>query len=141
MDTAWCTFCGTHIDCAEDALYCSAACQLSDGASQPAKSSPLLSAHSSAEYFSLASPTASPVASSPTWLPQSFSRERSSSLTPVTALDLSARLPCHAPAYSPSRSPVLSNFYQSPALGPSALDARGRGASLPSSLHQLSTMS
>ncbi|KAI8324854.1 hypothetical protein GQ54DRAFT_255649 [Martensiomyces pterosporus] len=133
MDTNWCTFCGQHIDGSDDALYCSETCRHSDGnTSAPTTPSP-------SEYFSLASPRASPV-SSPTWSPQGLFRDRSPSLTPMTPVDLSSRLPCHTPAYSSSRSSVV---YQSPLLGPSALDAnasaRGRATSLPST-HQLSAM-
>ncbi|KAI7834979.1 hypothetical protein BX661DRAFT_175876 [Kickxella alabastrina] len=144
MDTNWCTFCGTHIDCADDALYCSEACRHNDGASQinplsiTRTSSISIKTSSHSEYFSLASPSSSPLASSPKWLPQTLTRERTPSLTPMTALDLSARLPCHAPAYSPSRSPVSSNFYQSPSFGPSMTDIRVRNSPVPFS--QLSTM-
>ncbi|KAJ1951928.1 hypothetical protein GGI12_006372 [Dipsacomyces acuminosporus] len=138
MDTNWCTFCGQHIDNSDDALYCSEACRHSDG-NAPALMT--TSGHGSTEYLSMASPRASPV-SSPVWTPQttaSLLRDRSPSLTAMMPIDLSARLPCHTPAYSSARSSVVS---LSPMLGPSALDvngAIGRSKSLPSS-HQLSAM-
>ncbi|KAJ1648096.1 hypothetical protein J3B02_006015 [Coemansia erecta] len=145
MDTNWCTFCGKHIDGSEDALYCSLVCSQSDtSGSQP---SPMLGLMPSFEYFSLTSPMASSLAVSPVSLvgQQPFQpRDRSPSLTPMTALDLSTRHPCHAPAYSrmPSPSPSSSSqFYRSPSLGPSAFDARSvRGTSVPLT-HQLSTIS
>ncbi|KAJ2602107.1 hypothetical protein IWW48_000380 [Coemansia sp. RSA 1200] len=138
MDTNWCTFCGKHIDGVDDALlYCSEVCRHSDasGASLAASPTP------SAEYFSFRAPgsRASPT-SSPAWSPQYLPlRGRSPSLTPMGALDLSSRLPCHAPAYSPTSRLSSAMLFPSPPLGPSALDARGRSTSLPYS-HQLSAM-
>ncbi|KAJ2746993.1 hypothetical protein GGI20_000889 [Coemansia sp. BCRC 34301] len=146
MDTNWCTFCGKHIDCLDDALYCGESCRNQDRFGIPAKTP--TSASSSFEFFSMGSPRASASfgGSSPVWGGQQIVRERSPSLTPMSALDLSARLPCHAPAYSTStsssRSSVTSLFLPSPVLGPSPLDMRGiRAAS--SSLtfgHQLVAM-
>ncbi|KAJ2131610.1 hypothetical protein IW136_005258 [Coemansia sp. RSA 678] len=133
MDTNWCMVCGTHIDCLELATYCSEDCRHSDSKRASLVSSP------SSEYFMFGSAAVSP-ASSPLWAPQGMYRERSSSLTPMSAQDLSARLPCHTPAYSSSRSSLaLLHMHSSPSLGPSALDIRGRATSLPST-HQLSTM-
>ncbi|KAJ2084429.1 hypothetical protein H4R24_000059 [Coemansia sp. RSA 988] len=130
MDTNWCMVCGKHIDCPEEVTYCSKACRNSD-------SNVGLSVVSSSEYFSLRSPVASPL-SSPIWAPHAMFRERSSSLTPTSAQDLSARYPCHTPAYSSSRS-SLALIHHSPSLGPSAMDARARATSLPST-HQLSSI-
>ncbi|KAJ2000073.1 hypothetical protein GGI04_004301 [Coemansia thaxteri] len=146
MDTNWCTFCGKHIDCQDDALYCNDVCRDHDRCDMPVTTPTSVSA--SFEYFSMASPRASPVAgSSPVWGcgTQMLLRERSPSLTPMSALDLSPRLPCHAPAYSSSssRSSVTSLFHPSPILGPSALDLRSIIRAAPSSLpsnHQLSAL-
>ncbi|KAJ2708078.1 hypothetical protein FB645_000187 [Coemansia sp. IMI 203386] len=144
MDTNWCTFCGKHIDGSEDALYCSQVCGLSDNSSsQP---SPLIGLLPSLEYFTMALPASSSVtASPPSWAVQQQlpMRDRSPSLMPMTALDLSTRHPCHTPAYSrsPSSSPAPAQFYRSPSLGPSAFDSRSvRGTSVPLT-HQLSTIS
>ncbi|KAJ2348477.1 hypothetical protein GGF43_004561 [Coemansia sp. RSA 2618] len=135
MDTNWCMVCGRHIDCLELATYCSEVCRHSD--SNRARLSP--SPSPSAEYFTFGSLEASP-ANSPLWAPQGMFRERSSSLTPMSAQDLSARLPCHMPAYSSSRTSLtLLHLHPSPSLGPSAMDIHGRATSLPSA-HQLSTM-
>ncbi|KAJ2314478.1 hypothetical protein IWW52_004273, partial [Coemansia sp. RSA 2704] len=92
MDVNWCMVCGRHIDCLELATYCSESCRHSDSPRIGLSMTP------PTEYFTLSSPAASPV-SSPTWAPQGIFRERSSSLTPVSAQDLSARHPCHTPAY------------------------------------------
>ncbi|PIA19132.1 hypothetical protein COEREDRAFT_79110 [Coemansia reversa NRRL 1564] len=129
MDTNWCMVCGKHIDCPEEVTYCSEACRHSD--------SSMRLPVSSSEYFSLRSPAASPV-SSPTWAPHAMFRERSSSLTPTSARDLSARYPCHTPAYSSSRSSLVL-IHHSPSLGPSTMDANGRATSLPST-HQLTSI-
>ncbi|KAJ2163155.1 hypothetical protein GGF46_000084 [Coemansia sp. RSA 552] len=145
MDTNWCMVCGTHIDCPEDVTYCSEICRHSDcgghgGSSSNSSGSGvgLMPPSPSAEYFALGSPASSSPASSPRWGPQTMFRERSSSLTPMSAQDLAARYPCHKPAYSSSRSSLVL-LHQSPSLGPSAMDIRGRGTSLPS-VHQLSAM-
>ncbi|KAI9501789.1 hypothetical protein GGI25_004438 [Coemansia spiralis] len=149
MDTNWCTFCGKHIDCIDDdaLLYCSEACRHNDAHNgalllplSTTSSSGTLSPSPSTEYFSFkasslnASPTGSPV-----WAPQMLFRNRSPSLTPVGALDLSTRHPCHAPAYSPSSRTSSAMLLPPSSLGPSAMDARNRAASLPYS-HQLSAM-
>ncbi|KAJ2905219.1 hypothetical protein GGI21_004192 [Coemansia aciculifera] len=142
MDTNWCTICGKHIDCLDEVLYCNEKCRIRDGCGLPA-TTPTSILPSSFEYFSMGSPRASVSygGSSPVL------RERSSSLTPMSALDLSARFPCHAPAYSTSsssssRSSVTSLFLPSPVLGPSALDLRSiRAASPPLAFgHQLVAM-
>ncbi|KAJ2012312.1 hypothetical protein GGI03_008875 [Coemansia sp. RSA 2337] len=146
MDTNWCTFCGKHIDCQDDALYCGESCRDQDrcGIAVTTPTS------ASFEYFTMGSPRASASissgGSSPAWGAQPVLRERSPSLTPMSALDLSAKLPCHAPAYSSSsassRSSVTSLFLPSPTLGPSALDLRSIRpvqSSLPSG-HQLVAM-
>ncbi|KAJ2813136.1 hypothetical protein GGI24_006574 [Coemansia furcata] len=144
MDTNWCTFCGKHIDLLDDALYCGESCRNHDRCGLAATTP----TSASFEYFSIGSPRASASfssgGSSPIWGAQPMMRERSPSLTPMSALDLSARLPCHTPAYSSSssRSSVTSLFLPSPTLGPSALDLRGirpAPSSLPSG-HQLVAM-
>ncbi|KAJ1655737.1 hypothetical protein GGH95_003479 [Coemansia sp. RSA 1836] len=145
MDTNWCTFCGKHIDCLDDALYCGESCRNHDRCGMAATTP--TSASTSFEYFSMGSPRASASfgSGSPVWGAQPMLRERSPSLTPMSALDLSARLPCHAPAYSTSpssRSSVTSLFLPSPVLGPSALDLRSIRAASSSltSGHQLVAM-
>ncbi|KAJ2492920.1 hypothetical protein IWW37_001092 [Coemansia sp. RSA 2050] len=145
MDTNWCTFCGKHIDCSDDALYCGESCRDQDRCGLAA-TTPI---SASFEYFSMGSPRASVSfssgGSSPAWGSQHAMRERSPSLTPMSALDLSARLPCHTPAYSSSsssRASVTSLFIPSPTLGPSVLDLRSirpAPSSLPSG-HQLLAM-
>ncbi|KAJ1668372.1 hypothetical protein IW140_000200 [Coemansia sp. RSA 1813] len=142
MDTNWCTFCGKHIDGVDEAmLYCSESCRHSDASSA---SVAVASPSPSTEYFSFRAPSSSSSRASPTgspvWSPQHVPlRDRSPSLTPMGALDLSARIPCHAPAYSPTSRSSSTMLFPSPPLGPSALDARGRSTSLPYS-HQLAAM-
>ncbi|KAJ1800002.1 hypothetical protein LPJ59_001428 [Coemansia sp. RSA 2399] len=139
MDTNWCTFCGKHIDGVDDALlYCSETCRHNDASN----TSVALSPSPSTEYFSFRAPSSSRASptGSPVWSPQNVPlRNRSPSLTPMGALDLSARLPCHAPAYSPTSRSSSAMLFPSPPLGPSALDARSRSTSLPYS-HQLAAL-
>ncbi|KAJ2380205.1 hypothetical protein GGI05_006384, partial [Coemansia sp. RSA 2603] len=57
MDTCWCTYCGTHLKCEEDALtlYCSEECRHQDNGAE----SPLsLGSSSPSGYFSTPSPVA-----------------------------------------------------------------------------------
>ncbi|KAJ1736264.1 hypothetical protein LPJ61_000048 [Coemansia biformis] len=128
MDTNWCMFCGTHIDRLEEVTYCSDACRRFDSSSVAASIS--MPPSPAPEYLSLRSPSASPP-SLPTWtLPMPF-RERSSSLTPMSAQDLATRYPCHTPAYSSSRS-SLALIHHSPSLGPGTMGGRRRSTSVAS---------
>ncbi|KAJ1718696.1 hypothetical protein LPJ53_006372 [Coemansia erecta] len=141
MDTCWCTYCGKHLKCEEDALtlYCSDECRHQDNAAE----SPLsLGSSSPSGYFSMASPAALLSSSLPMHMPSSAgftTRSRSSSLSPVTPLDLSAKTMFYKSAYSPSpsRSPVPMQFLQS-TLCASGFD-RSRDAS-PTVAHQLTAM-
>ncbi|KAJ2761819.1 hypothetical protein IWQ56_005177 [Coemansia nantahalensis] len=129
MDTNWCMFCGKHIDGLEEATYCSEDCRCSDSCNSAGS----LSAPSSPppEYYMHRSPAA--LLPSPgllVWAPQLTLRERSPSLTPMSAQDLLIKYPCHTPAYSTSRSSLA--LQSSPSLGPSAFGGRRRTTSVAS---------
>ncbi|KAJ2691954.1 hypothetical protein H4R19_006252 [Coemansia spiralis] len=129
MDTNWCMFCGTHIDSLEEVAYCSEACRRFDGCSSAASTS--MPPSPLPEYYAGRSHAASPPSLGlPTWAPQLTFRDRSSSLTPMSAQDLLARYPCHTPAYSASRSSLT--LQHSPSLGPSVVGGRRRSTSVAS---------
>ncbi|KAJ2782670.1 hypothetical protein H4R18_002148 [Coemansia javaensis] len=133
MDTNWCMFCGTHIDRPEDAVYCSDDCRRFDcraswpGSSLGAPPSP------GPEHYAPHSPMSSP-GGSLVWGSQAAFRERSSSLTPMSAQDLQIRYPCHTPAYSSSRSSLVL-MQLTPPFGSSPAGVRARSTSVASAPH------
>lgn len=149
MDTNWCTFCGKHIDSLEDTLYCSVNCRNRDSCGAAGH----VGQDGSPNFMTMASPVPSPVCGSPKlWskpsptAPSSDSKEhsiqrkRSPSFTlPGSALGLSAKLPCRAPAYSTSPHTSLSSLlsYLPGSLSQQDTNGRTTTSSLPSD-HRLS---